>query len=85
MVIISCPYKTVIGRIEQITNASYLRRYYVNVLLRRNACAFCDIFNLLSVLVRAGQKEYVITLKSFVSCNCIRQNYFITVADVRLA
>ena len=74
-----------IGNIEQLADALDLTCNLINVLLRRNAGFLRDFFDLLAVLIGAGQEIYIIALHSAEPGKRVGHDNFIGIADVRLA
>ena len=85
MIFVGSSDEFVIACVQKVANRADFARNLVNIFFRRNACAFCVFLNLLTVLVRSREHKNIVSLQSLKSCDCIGQNYFIAVADMRLA
>ena len=85
MIRIRCADETGIGDPHEIPNAFDLARNAVDIFLGADARLFGAAFDFLAVLVRAGQKEDVISALALIPRDGIGCDGFIGVADVRLA
>ena len=74
----------VIGCVEQVADILDLAGNTVNVLFGCDALGGGNLLDLLTVLVCARLEENIVALQSFVSRYCVRHNYLVAVADVRL-
>ena len=85
MVLVRGADKLIIGCVHQIPNPLYLSCCLVHKLLGSHTCCLSLFFNLLSMLVRTGLEEHVISLLPLISGYAVSQNDFIGIADMRLA
>ena len=85
MIRIGCPHKFIVGRIHQIPDFLDLPCDLIDKLLRRYACGFGFVFDLLTVFIGSGLEENIVSQHSLIPGNAVGQNNFIGIADVRLA
>ncbi len=82
MVLVRGPDEFVIGRVHQVPDLTDLPCHVIYKFLRGNAGFRRFQFNLLSMLIRSGLEKHIISLKSFVAGNAVRQYDLIGIADV---
>ncbi len=85
MVVVRRADKLVIACAHKVPDAADLRRHLVHIVFGRNARLFCIVFNLLSVLVRAGQEEHIIADLPLKTRQRIGHDDLVGVAEMRLA
>ena len=77
--------KLIVADVEIVPGALDHVRNAVNELLRGNASLFSLVLDLFTMLVGTRQKEHVIALQALESCDTVRKDRLIYVADMRLA
>ena len=77
--------KAVVGHIQAIPYLFDLGRDLIHILFGADALFFGDLFDLLSVFIRSGQKIYIKPHHAFVPRDHIGQHHIVGVANVRLA
>ena len=85
MIIIRGADKFIIGSVHQIPDPLDLPGCGVHKLLRRHTGILRLQFNLLTVFIGSGLKEYIVPLGSLKAGDTVRQHDLIGVADVGLA
>ncbi len=85
MIIVRRADKAVVAYSEKIPDFLDLPGDLVHIFLRRDTRLFGFLLYLLTVLVRAGEQEYIIPSYALVPCDGIRKHRFVNIADVRLA
>ena len=87
MIIVRRADETVVGdvhQLPQIENALLARDDVVDKLLRRDAGCLCLFFDLLTVLVGAGQEHDVVALQAFVARHRVGRDGAVGMTDVKL-
>ena len=85
MIIICCTDEFVIRSIQHIADLSDLTCYLIYKFLWRYACFLCFELDLLTMLICTGLEEYIVSVRSFETCDRIRQYDLIAVPDMRFA
>ena len=81
---VRCADKAVVAYIHHLPQLADSRNDSVNILLRRYALFLGNALNFLPVLVRAGKKHNVITLRSFVARNRVCRNSAVRMTYMQL-
>ena len=77
--------KLIVADVEIVPSALDHVRNAVHELLRSNASLFGLVLDLFAVLVGTRQKEHVIALQALESCDTVRKDRLVYVADMGLA
>jgi hypothetical protein len=77
--------EVVIRAVHALDHGAKTQHVAVDQLTRRETFLGRGLLNFLAVLVRAGEKEHIIAVKTHEAGDCIRRNGFICMPDVRRA
>ena len=84
MIVVCRSDKLVIGGVEQIADAAYLPRHFIDIFFGRNTGGLRIFLYLLAVLVCTGKEEHIISLHSLIPGYGIGENYLIRITYMRL-
>ena len=85
MIIICGTDELVIRSVHQIPDSLDLCRYVIYIFLRCDACFFGFQLDLLTVLIRTGLEEYIVSLLSFEASDTVCQYDLVGITDMGLA
>ena len=85
MIFVRCADELIIRSIHEVPNPADFPCRLVNVGFRGDAGFICFILNLLTMLIRTGLEEDIVSFLTLKAGDSIGQNDLIRISDMRLA